>query len=312
MTWPLPDRRDGTVIALVTDRHHGQRFFTESTMDRVADDLIALRSVAHGVVDAGDAINWDDEDPQAEDDLAHDWTNRVKAGTGLPYVWVPGNHDLSSYAFPDVERTALSWAGSVGQPSHLTETTVGDLTILGIGPDNWDQWQGPGDVPATVGPCIIAPATLDWLEDKLTQAGNNPVMIANHAPLWEQYEKEGIGGVRAGVKWFTNPHDQLTDLIDSHPNMVGWLSGHLHVNIDTRATTHARTIMVGSRKIFAVNGPAASGAMEGISSADQQLKSPALTTWITYEGNAIQVRWYDHKNRGWTDANGSYMRRITL
>lgn len=310
--WPLPNLRNGTTINLITDSHAGARFFTPDRHARMGDDLDDLRAATHGHVHAGDSIHWVTDDgtgelPEDAEFLA--LVNGRKAKSGKPWVLVPGNHDYSSFTGPNYpKRDAAAWASAVGVPSHLSVTDIGDVRVLGIGPDRWDY-----DVAKdTYGTCLIPPATLTWLDRQLTAAGSRPVFIACHSPLWEQYAKDAVAGDFVnGSDWFVSPKDNLTAIIDGHPNVAGWISGHVHADIDVRPS-HARSMTVGSRRIFAVNGPASGGRMEGLVFADQQLKSPIQSMFITYMGDAIDVRWRDHLSRQWDYAGTDRVRHILL
>lgn len=306
--WPFPDLRNGTTIALVTDRHHGTRSYTAEQLARVGGDLIGMHTAAQGIIDAGDSIDWGGADNEAYDVEAKAWTDDVKAGTGLPYVWVPGNHDLASWSLSQ-ERTKEQWAAAVGQPSALTVTDVNGVRILGVSADTWYLDDGSG-----YGPCVLSEATLTWLDEQLTAAGSMPVFIANHAPLWEQYARDpDPEDTRANSWWWTSPQADLTSLIDGHSNVKGWVSGHIHADIQYRADTHVQSMLVGSRKIFAINGPASGGLVERLSpSSLQQTQSPVLTTWFTWMGDALDVRWYDHKTHRWTESGGVRRRHVLL
>jgi len=311
-TWPLPDLRNGTTVHLVTDQHEGFRFFTPDRHARMGADLDLLKASAHAHVDAGDTIHWQTDDGTGvdpEDPTVNAWfAARATAEPGVPWVRVPGNHDLSSHTTPYPKRDATAWAAAAGQASPLTVTDAGDVRILGIGPDRWDYDQAG----ATFGTCLLSPATLAWLEAQLTAAGTRPVWIANHAPLWEQYAADTTpADFTAGAEWWTSPRDQLAQIIDAHPNVVGWLSGHVHANVDTRPA-FARSMTVGARRIFAVNGPASGGRIEGVDFDHQQYDSPTQSLYVTYLGDAIDVRCRDHQAGQWHALAGQQVRHVLL
>lgn len=297
--WPMPDLRNGTTLHLITDTHFGQRWFTPSWLEQVGADMDRLRASAHGHVHAGDMVQWQLEE-EPEDDQFLSWLADRRGADGKPWAFANGNHDMASYFGTLPRRDAAAWADALGLRSQNTAVDMGDVRVITVGPETWDTPDGG----ASVGDCVLSTATLEWLDEQLS-ATSRPCWITSHAPLWEQY-----GGV-GGVGWYVNPQAQLADLIGSHSNAVGWLSGHRHVDIKTEAE-HATSVTVGGRRIFVVNGPAAGGRMNGLTFDEHQQKSPCLSMYVTFLGDAIDVRWREHLRGRWETDGTSRTRHVLL
>lgn len=295
--WPYPDLRNGTTVSLTTDSHMGEWSFTQNFLDRAGADMDDLKVASQGFVHAGDLIHW--STPAApEDATAKQWlADRKAASPAIPQVFVPGNHDLASYVDPMPHRTSSQWATAMGVSSPLTVADMGGVRVLGVAPDDWVN-----DPVTGWGQMTLSPATMTWLDQQLTAAGSRPCWIAMHSALEDQY-----GGTA-----HAEPIAGLQSLIGSHQNCIGVLSGHLHTAYRTNVN-HVKSITVGGRRIFTVNGPAGGGRMNGIAVADHQWQSPVISMFVTYLGDAIDVRWRNHLERRWDQGlGGDTVHHITL
>ena len=298
--WTYPDLRNGTTIHHVTDTHMGAAggaAWLKAWMDRIRDDILDLSESCHGHVHTGDCIHWDQGGDQPSEDVQYvAWRTAILAD-GLPYSSSVGNHDLDCFAAnaPDAHRTAKQWASAVGIPAANNRTDIGEVRVISIGPDDLPDNQG----------WLFSDATLSYLDTQLG-ATTKPCFVSFHCPPSGQY-----GGTTPGI-WnpdYRNP--TLFPIMDSHPNCVGMLHGHSHANIDV--TNHARTLNIGSRQIFSINGPPCGGGRYStVAYADHQWQSPAQSIYLTYLGDAVVVRWRDHLRRQWTTGAGALSRTILL
>lgn len=290
---PFPRIQDGTTVALTTDTHIGEFPFVTDFANRVGRDLDSLKDYTHGYIHAGDAMHWSNPS-SPEDEAAKNWYAARRA-TGKPLLAVAGNHDLASYVAPKPHRTDVEWAAATlpGNPVQ----TMGDMKVIGVNPDDWIAHEVGG-----WGQLTLSQSKLDWLDSQLTQAGNTPCWVVVHSAPDEQYN-----GTTAHIE----PIQGFADVIGSHNNAVGVLSGHLHA-LYTSRPNHCRTTLIGGRKVFTVNGAAGGGRMNGIAFADHQFKSPAVSTFITYEGDSISVRWRSHLDRRWDFGLGKQVYRVKL
>jgi len=120
-----------------------------------------------------------------------------------------------------------------------------------------------------------------------------------------------VGQYSASTASTAQPGADVDALIAGHPNVVGWLSGHWHVDINNQPD-HVRTVVQGGRNLFAVNAPAAGGLLTGVDQSVQQWASPAQSMFVTYLGGAIDVRWRDHSARRWTTSEGAAVKHLLL
>lgn len=296
--WNYPDLRNGTTLHHITDNHFGDRFFTTNLLDRVASDMAVLKASHQGHVHTGDMVMWRGSTGlPPEDSLYTAWRGKIKSD-GKPYAEVPGNHDLGSYGSANY-RTKEQWATAVGVPSANSVTRMGDMIVIGLSPDVWmPAYPADGFLDP-----VLSPATLSWLDTQLTLAGSTPVWLANHVPPVGQYSASTASTAQPGA--------DVDALIAGHPNVVGWLSGHWHVDINNQPD-HVRTVVQGGRNLFAVNAPAAGGLLTGVDQSVQQWASPAQSMFVTYLGGAIDVRWRDHSARRWTTSEGAAVKHLLL
>lgn len=295
--WRFPDLRNGTTIHHLTDTHFGDRFFTPAFGNKILADMETLRVSHAGHVHTGDMVHWrGSANSGPEDSLYVEFRDAMKAADGKPFAEIPGNHDLGSYG-SDVWRTKEQWAATVGAVGGNSVTHVGDMTVIGLSPDVWKP-DPAGD--GYLDP-VLSQATLDWLDAQLTANGSRPVWLASHVPPSGQYSNSTATTVQ--------PEASVDALVAAHPAVVGWLSGHWHVNPDA-TPSHVRTMTQGGRTVFAVNAPAGGGLMSGVSQADQQWKSPALSMFVTFLGDAVDVRWRNHNAGQWVTASGAYEQRL--
>lgn len=300
--WPYPDLRNGTTLHHITDSHVGKPYADWRT-GRMIRDMERLRTSAVGHVHSGDVVNWSPS-TVPEDNEYLSFRANVQAVDGqLPWLEVVGNHDTWS-SKTKATRTPMQWAHSLGKSHFNTVCDMGDMRIIGIGPDQpWD------DDPTTVevrSVCVITVDTIAWLDEQLTLAGSRPCVIVSHA-----YHPDQFGGNTPLVSE-VGPKGDLYDVIAAHDNAVMWLTGHMHT--DPASPNVAKVVTVGARKIFALCGPATGGRMQGVAQDPSNYinYSPCLSTYVTYLGDAVDVRWRDHLRGNWWEAAGDTYRHILL
>lgn len=277
---PFPDISQGTTVSLTTDTHIGEFPFVTEFTKRVGEDLDSLKAYTHGYIHAGDAMHW--STPGAPEDAATAaWYAARRTNTGKPLVAVAGNHDLASYVVPKPWRTDIEWATAVSPGSPVQD--MGDMRVIGVSPDDWKA-----DPETGWGQMTLSSAKLNWLDTQLSLAGSRPCWVVTHSAPEEQY------GGTAHVE----PIAEFAEIIGSHQNAVGVLSGHLHALYTVRPN-HCRVTEMGGRRVFTVNGPAAGGRMNGVPFADHQYKSPAVSMFLTYDDGKLTARWRSHLDRKW-------------
>ena len=308
-TWRHPDLRNGAgTLHHITDTHFGagnHAQFINDWHEKTRHDLDILKVVYNrGHVHTGDMIHWypGGDNTQADADIETDWyvtwRNSIKATDGMPFAEAVGNHDLLGPG-PEgerVPRTSAAWASAVGVASKNVATDMGQFKVITIGPETWESGGG----------FYLSNSTLTWLDNQLQTAGK-PCFIAAHVPSDEQ-----MGTNTAAGNAIEPGNPTFLDICDSNPNAIGYLSGHRHIDINTRPN-HASVFSVGSKNMFGINGPPGGGGRNSaVSYADHLTLGTYYSMFITLlDENTLDVRWRDHLGRRWTAPDGETVRRLT-
>lgn len=300
--WKFPDIRAGSTINFFADTQSGFRpQFTDNWNQRTAEDAQLLKACVAGHVHGGDCIEWNT--PTPEDGSYKAFRNRVMAN-GIPYLDVPGNHDLCTYAAPTT-RTANQWAAAVpGRAQANSVARMGDVAVIGLAPDYWLWDTGINNYAP---PPPLSSATLTWLSNQLDALGSTPTwLVTHHLPPGQPDGTPNLTDPEMVQPWST-----LTDIMASHGNVIGWLSGHWHIRPET-TQIGTKILNAGGRKIFGINAPSASGITGSTSATDHQWKNNARSMFITYLGGAVDIRWRNHTNPSWLEVNGKQVHQLVL
>ncbi len=140
---------------------------------------------------------------------------------GLPYLMIPGNHDLRApmhHCFKDLgfmpESGKINWVHDLK-----------DLRIIGL--DSLIEGKGGG---------LFDAASARFLERALAGAAQKPVLLAIHHPP-----------IKSGI-WFMDKiglegHELLAETLRPFTNEIRIISGHLHASIT--GTINDRVVVVG-------------------------------------------------------------------
>ncbi|WCE39111.1 hypothetical protein PGC08_14040 [Brevibacterium sp. BDJS002] len=282
MTRSYPDLTDGSTFHFITDLHLGDTFFSPQWMDRITDDLKHLRSshVAH--ILGGDQVDNNRSDQYA---LYKAMRSTIKDTDGLPWLEVPGNHDMGAPVghAGDVVQSKEDWADLMGLADANQTLDAGGMRFIGLAPDYW-HWMDQ---------CVLSPETLNYLDWALTTAEGAPCWIVTHGPPNGQY----IGYSNYAIP---SPTADLESIVSGHNNVAGWLSGHRHM--EPGAPESARVMPIGGKQIFAINGPTAGGIGNDPARPNGDASPWASLSYsllITYLGNRCVIRFRDHRSYGW-------------
>lgn len=286
MTWRYPDRRAGTVFAVMTDIHFGYRDWTADQVERAGHDIDRLAPYLDGVLLTGDTTHWRNETPEDGEALA--WLRARPGSDG--WVMVPGNHDLSSFGFETHPwRTATEWGDRYGRPAKSI-TRIGDISVIGFSPEVW-TWTAPEGF----GPMPLTEADAAWLDEALWSEAPRPCWVACHVPLPAQYPG-----------YLTAPAS-FDEVLAKNLNLHGWVSGHRHHDL-TGGTENTGVYAYGSNRVIQINCPPTGGKPLG--SLDTRFDDVVCTTFITYKDGVATIRWRDHLNERWAQATDGYLRTI--
>ncbi|RKW71738.1 hypothetical protein DWQ67_02615 [Galactobacter caseinivorans] len=320
----VPDLRSSATVQVFADNQFGA-FSGHSTNwnMRAATDSLSLKPYVGMRANAGDCIEWNTATPEDADYKAF---RNVLTGDGLPYLDVPGNHDLTTYnnaakfpytrttadgIFERMARTADEWARDVpARGSANAVASTSDIAVMGVSSDLWAYRPNIAS-PNYAPPDPLTEATLTWMDQQLTALGSKPTWLMSHQlPLGQFASNPG------GVDEYLRPWSRIAEVLDAHPNVLGWISGHWH--IDPARADGVAKINVGSRSITAINAPSSQGLRSGWNAKQLQYGDGTLgpeyakSMFIGYDGTDITLRWRNHNNGTWVQPQGGKYRRITL
>lgn len=287
--WPTPPR-DGVTLWHLSDSHIDQDSmpWTLDHLNEAAADIAANQAGWNidAKIHTGDIV----DDRPYQDGLDEDTAALTWLDANLPDpatdIWLPGNHDINDAG--GVGRTRAQWEAVYGR-SAIQSVLVGPadarMRVLTMCTDEHVE------DPARRDRWVMSPATLSWLDAQLTADPTTPTWLACHYMLQEH------GSYGADHK--AQPEQDLVGLIADHPNVVGWLCGHAHWNINNPIAI--QMLAVGGRAAF----PSIQAPSTGLSAVGFSRQRPGVCTslLVTYRGpDRIEVRFRDHATRCWVSS----------
>lgn len=279
--WPLiRPRNDVLLVNHVSDTHFGYRPWSFAESDSMLQDYAkGLVPPVDLFLHTGDIV--DGKNYATEDDYALHWLNT--AGTpAAKSLWTMGNHDIRSR----VVHTRATWEAKYGR-SVNSYADVKGVRFITFAVDDFSPtdylWQPTN-------------ATWNWVSAKAA-AWNGPVVIVNHYPPKE------IGGLDQDSLITTT---QLNTLIGDHPNIIGFMCGHMHVNINEPRL--ASFITLGGRKIPVLCDISSMLSLEGEPGRDQSAKIQSTSAYVEIEDGRWRVHYRRHGSHAW---GGPYDQRVT-
>lgn len=308
-----PDLRSTATVQLFADNQFGARagFSTNWNM-RAAADSLDLAPYLGVRANAGDCIEWFTAQP--EDGQYQSFLDLLRSD-GKPEVDTPGNHDLTTYnndaRFPytrtrdgfseRMTRSADEWAALVpGRPRANAVARSAGIAVVSLSPD-W--WAYRPSVPGYAPPDPISADSIKWLDEQLNDLHGTPTWIMSHAIPPGQF-----AGNPGGLAEYIRPWPALCAVLDAHPHVLGWLSGHWH--IDPARSDGFTRLDVGSRKILSINAPSSQGLRGGWNATQHQYGDGNLgpecakSMFIGYDGASVRVRWRNHNAGAWFNPFG--------
>lgn len=316
-----PDLRSSATVQLFADNQMGFRpTFSDNWNMRAAYDSLELSEYIGIRANAGDCIEW--ATPEGEDESYISFRNIIQ-NDKIPYIDTPGNHDLTTYnnsaVFPykrtvggiqeRMTRSADEWASQVASRNKanvMMETD--DIAVISISPD-W--WPYRVSIPNYGPPDPLTPAILSWLDQTLGNLGSKPAWIMSHAIPLGQFPT-----TTAPETEFIGPWSKISEILNSHSNVVGWLSGHWHISPTNENTV--RKISVGSRSIVSINSPSSQGIRGGWTFQQQKYGDSTngpeymKSMFVSYDGKNITLRWRNHTAGRWVQPFGGKFYRIAV
>lgn len=293
-TWKFPDKRDGTVICIVTDTHFGYRNWTPGEHENTGLDLDFISPYVDAFLHGGDGIHWGHSE-SPENSLLKTWMDERELNTSIPWHMVPGNHDYSSFNPPYPFKTSTQWASILNRPPANSYMDIkNNIRIIGLGASTWSF-----ELPNGYGPMTLSSADIQWLKTTV-ESTNRYCWVLCHVPLPEHYSGH------------LTPSVELVNVLSNHSNIMGWVSGHRHHNIN-HGTNNTKVMTYGTNKLFALNCPCSGGHTLSTDSStpwDDILIATIIT--IRRDSSFINIKWRGLTSHTWKDAEDGAFRELFL
>lgn len=286
---PLAPPRSGTTLHLIGDVHAGA--CPQWRYDALISDLIRLDlpNVA-ATVQLGDNV---ENGTNADHAVYSSFRGRLTA----PVYEAMGNHD--TYV-----QTEAQWAARFGYPSgnHTVDLPGLRLVFIGGTEGELSPWS---QIPA---------ATLTYLAERAAEVPTTPVFVPCHYPLWDTVGGDPAleytsrqGNFYACTVGNTASSAEILAVLSAHPNIRAWLSGHTHSSIT--APGLVVPVLAGSNRIAHVNGSCIYYC--GKSGDNGGPRHPVHTSFLTWTGDAVEVRYRNHGAGQWYGPDGNRVLTVT-
>jgi hypothetical protein len=288
-----PVTPDAVNLLCISDIHMGGYALQGHYAYKARDDLnrMSRRLTIQGWLLAGDQTNDATAAQQTELDA---WlAGLLRDG---PLAMTPGNHDLIASGagglVPDVQ-TPDQWAAANAQHGvtgkhYVVDIPETDIRILSVSPMD----SPPGKPPQNR--LSVDDAVLDWCDEQL-EATDKRCIILHHAPLTDTVlAKPGVPYTSAASStWhvFSLGTRTAEAMAASHPNLIAWVSGHLHSQYDAPDVVKANPKAGGGNfATVSVGGP----LVLPIPSTPQM-----VSAMMSIFDDRIEVRYRDHGAGQW-------------
>ncbi len=172
---------------------------TRAAFSRLMDRVARLQPRPDLILVSGDVA-------ETGADEEYEWAADGLRALGIPFLVVPGNHDLR-------EPLRRAFRAETGvEPEHLGFShNMGGIRVIGL--DTLVEGQAHGALFA---------AQLAWLERELERAGVEPVLIVMHHPPFETGlpAMDEIGLLEGG--------EAFARMLEGRKNVTGIVCGHVH------------------------------------------------------------------------------------
>lgn len=218
-----------------------------------------------------------------------------------------GNHDVN---LSNNTRTPAQWAAAYGMPgkNYTWDVLPGLLRIIVVGFDAMND--GASFIR-------LSDATLAYIDAQATAAGSLACAVACHAPIWDTVHGTALQDTSSTDDGFwviggssapSSEHSaNVVDVLEAHSNIKAWISGHTHSRIEVPDIVSG--VVAGSHKVAHIN--TSSVKPPGLSSGGYAAKwTPVRSPYITFLGDAFEVRWRDHYAKRWTHPWKDPSRRV--
>ncbi|BDA46759.1 probable 3',5'-cyclic adenosine monophosphate phosphodiesterase Cpd at N-terminal half [Coccomyxa sp. Obi] len=163
----------------------------------------------------------------------------------VPAALVVGNHDLEGEDFETDEENLAAWRQVFGQ-RHYWSMELSNVVCIGISTVRFRS------NAFSAHEVYIDDEQLSWFKDTLSAAGQRPVIVFSHAPplgcgltvIQSVHVKN-----RCAFLNHSSNADVFMRLVEQHPNICLWFSGHFHLSHN-----YMRSISVSGNCAFVQTG----------------------------------------------------------
>jgi hypothetical protein len=265
---------DAVLVNHVSDTHFGYRPWSYAEGDHM------LRDYHEGLVPDVDLFlhtgDITDHGTDEEDDYTLTWLGQAGAKADQS-LWAMGNHDI--WVRP--VHTRATWEARYGRSAN-TYVDVKGIRFITFAVDsmtmNSQLWAPPE-------------STWSWV-DSVTNSFNGPVVITNHYPPQE------IGVTDLNALF---PPARLNELIGDNPNIIGFMCGHMH--LDLGEPRLASFFTLGGRKLPVLTDISAMLSLEGEPGRDESGQVQSTSAYVEITPKVWRVRYRRHGAHAWGGPN---------
>ncbi|GBF87795.1 calcineurin-like phosphoesterase [Raphidocelis subcapitata] len=147
------------------------------------------------------------------------------SGFGAPFSLITGNHDLEGHEFETDEENLEAWRDVFGQ-RHYWAAEVGPVLLVGLSTVRFRS------NAFSVHEVYVDDEQVAWFEALLAAHPGRPVAVLTHAPPAGSGLKvvQGVH-VKNRCAWLNHSDrpGRFIELVERHPNVRLWFSGHFHL-----------------------------------------------------------------------------------
>lgn len=285
-SWPIPQKpNDGILVHHSSDIHIGYRPWSYSESDHMLDDMrrglipdFDLSVVTGDVVDGRSAASYGEEDR-----YAIGWLDQVRLRN--PQLVAIGNHDLRNRTV----YTRAVWERIYRRKGN-SFVDVGGYRFITFAVDSFT-----GNSSAW----LVPDATWDWVS--ATAGGTTgPVVLVNHYPPAE---------LGTSAENYLQPPNKLDDLVAGHVNIVGYLCGHMHKELNDLSA--AQFLIIGGRSIPVLCDISSMLSLNS-KTRDQSAQIQSHSAFVTMRETEWQIRYRAHGTHNWSGPNGNRLTTMNL